>query len=78
MAITQKIFVRISSNLLHSIRTSICIRKCNKNFWCLKCDWKIIVIMLISLLVLMDLVNLLLVLFKYVVVYVVVVVIVVV
>ena len=33
MAITQKILVGISSNFLHSIRTSICIRKCNKNFW---------------------------------------------
>ena len=36
MLITQKIFVRISSNFLHSIRTSICIRKSNKNwgwFW---------------------------------------------
>ena len=29
--ITQKIFVRISSNFLHSLKTSICIRKCNKN-----------------------------------------------
>ena len=33
MAITQKIEVGISSNFLHSISTSICIRKCNKNFW---------------------------------------------
>ena len=32
-AVTQKIEVGISSNLLHSISTSICIRKCNKNFW---------------------------------------------
>ena len=32
MAITRKIEVRISSNFLHSISTSICIRKCNKNF----------------------------------------------
>ena len=32
MAITQKFEVRISSNLLHSISTSICIRKCNKNW----------------------------------------------
>ena len=32
MAITEKIEVRISSNLLHSISTSICIRKCNKNW----------------------------------------------
>ena len=32
MAITQKFEVRISSNFLHSISTSICIRKCNKNF----------------------------------------------
>ena len=32
MAITLKIEVGISSNLLHSISTSICIRKCNKNF----------------------------------------------
>ena len=30
MAITQKLLVGISSNFLHSIRTSICIRKCNK------------------------------------------------
>ena len=33
MTVTQKIEVGISSNLLHSISTSICIRKCNKNFW---------------------------------------------
>ena len=33
MAVTQKIEVGIDSNLLHSISTSICIRKCNKNFW---------------------------------------------
>ena len=33
MLITQKLFVGISSNFLHSIRTSMCIRKCNKNFW---------------------------------------------
>ena len=32
MAITLKIEVGISSNFLHSISTSICIRKCNKNF----------------------------------------------
>ena len=32
MLITQKIQVGISSNFLHSIRTSICIRKCNKNW----------------------------------------------
>ena len=32
MAITQKLLVGISSNFLHSIRTSICIRKCNKNW----------------------------------------------
>ena len=32
MLITQKIFVRISSNFLDSIRTSMCIRKCNKNW----------------------------------------------
>ena len=32
-AVTQKIEVGISSNLLHSISTSICIRKCNINFW---------------------------------------------
>ena len=31
MAITQKGLVRISSNFLCSIRTSICIRICNKN-----------------------------------------------
>ena len=30
--VTQKIEVGISSNLLHSISTSICIRKCNKNW----------------------------------------------
>uniref|UniRef100_A0A1X7U3R6 Uncharacterized protein n=1 Tax=Amphimedon queenslandica TaxID=400682 RepID=A0A1X7U3R6_AMPQE len=29
MAVTRKIEVGISSNLLHSIRISICIRKCN-------------------------------------------------
>ena len=34
MAITRKIEVGISSNFLHSIRTSICIRKCNKNWGC--------------------------------------------
>ena len=33
MAITREIEVRISSNLLQSIFTSIYIRKCNKNFW---------------------------------------------
>ena len=32
MAITQKFEVGISSNFLYSIRTSICIRKCDKNF----------------------------------------------
>ena len=32
MTVTRKIEVGISSNLLHSISTSICIRKCNKNF----------------------------------------------
>ena len=32
MVITWKIEVGISSNFLHSISTSICIRKCNKNF----------------------------------------------
>ena len=32
MAITRKILVGISSNFLHSIRTSNCIRKCNKNW----------------------------------------------
>ena len=31
LVITRKIFVGIGSNLLHSISTSICIRKCNKN-----------------------------------------------
>ena len=31
MAVTRKIEVGISSNLLRSILTSICIRKCNKN-----------------------------------------------
>ena len=29
---TQKLFVGISSNCLYSIRTSICIRNCNKNW----------------------------------------------
>ena len=33
MAITRKIEVGINSNLLHSISTSICFRKCNKKFW---------------------------------------------
>ena len=33
MTVTRKIEVGINSNLLHSISTSICIRKCNKNFW---------------------------------------------
>ena len=33
MVITRKIEVGISSNLLHRISTSICIRKCNKIFW---------------------------------------------
>ena len=32
MAITQKVLVGISSNFLHSMRTSIRIRKCNKNW----------------------------------------------
>ena len=32
MTITQKFLVGISSNFLHSIRTSICIRKYNKNW----------------------------------------------
>ena len=32
MVITQKFEVRISSNFLHSIRTSICIRKSDKKF----------------------------------------------
>ena len=32
MTVTRKIEVGINSNLLHSISTSICIRKCNKNF----------------------------------------------
>ena len=32
MLITRKIKVGISSNFLHSIMTSICIRKCDKNF----------------------------------------------
>ena len=31
MAITLKFELGISSNFLHSISTSICIRKCNKN-----------------------------------------------
>ena len=33
MTVTRKIEVGIDSNLLHSISTSICIRKCDKNFW---------------------------------------------
>ena len=33
VAVTRKIEVGISSNLLQSIFTSIYIRKCNKNFW---------------------------------------------
>ena len=33
VAVTQKIEVGISSNLLRSIFTSIYIRRCNKNFW---------------------------------------------
>ena len=33
VAVTRKIEVGISSNLQQSIFTSICIRKCNKNFW---------------------------------------------
>ena len=33
MTVTRKIEVGIGSNLLQSITTSICIRKCNKNFW---------------------------------------------
>ena len=33
MAITQKIEVGISSNFVHSIGTSICIRKCDKIFF---------------------------------------------
>ena len=32
MVITRKIELGISSNFLHSIRTSICIRKCDKIF----------------------------------------------
>ena len=32
MVITRKIEVGIDSNFLHSISTSICIRKCNKNW----------------------------------------------
>ena len=31
VVITRKIEVRIDSNFLHSLSTSICIRKCNKN-----------------------------------------------
>ena len=31
-SLTQKIEVGISSNFLYSIITSICIRKCNKNW----------------------------------------------
>ena len=33
MIVTWKIEVGIDSNWLHSISTSICIKKCNKNFW---------------------------------------------
>ena len=33
MVITRKFELGISSNFLHNIRTSICIWKCNKNFW---------------------------------------------
>ena len=33
LAITRKFEVGISSNFLHSISTSICIRKCNKKFF---------------------------------------------
>ena len=32
MAITQKDLIGISSNFLHSIRTSKCMIKCNKNW----------------------------------------------
>ena len=32
MVITQKIEIGIGSNFLHSISTSICIKKCNKNW----------------------------------------------
>ena len=35
MTVTRKMEVGINSNLLHSISTSICIRKCNKKF----CDF---------------------------------------
>ena len=47
MIITQKFELGISSNFLHSIRTSVCIRKYNKNwgdfgaiFW--KKPWAIV------------------------------------
>ena len=47
MVITQRVLVGISSNFLNSTRTSICIRKCNKNggnfgaiFW--KKAWAIV------------------------------------
>ena len=36
MAITQKFELGISSNFPYSIRTSICIRKCNKNGGCFR------------------------------------------
>ena len=36
MAITRKFELGISSNFLYSIRTSICIRKCNKNLGCFR------------------------------------------
>ena len=32
VAVTRKIELGIGSNLLHGISTSICIRKCNKNW----------------------------------------------
>ena len=33
IAITRKFELGIGSNFLHNIKTSICIWKCNKNFW---------------------------------------------
>ena len=44
MVITQKIEVGIGSNLLHSISTSICIRKCNNDFGAIfwKKPWTIV------------------------------------
>ena len=44
MTVTRKIEVGIDSNLLHSISTSICIRKCNRDFGAIfwKNPWAIV------------------------------------